>query len=444
MQSTSEYVEFEMKELKAGGTQYYTYQLTPKLTGVLPISRANITYTAVIDDEFDDGNSVNDDRNKKHGISSLYLSDNDAPFNSLSHQFYHTKLTDNYFDTPSQLSYLFFSKQYNAQEETKYQVSQQTKYHKNTDNDGDDDTFGYYLDYLNILNYIETIPLPYVFYRQSQINNVKMTSKTPSTRDDDQDTEDENKNKNNKNNRDKEEEDDDDEDDEENDDDSETDEKQTDANKNENSNNNNNKNNNNGRRSSGNINNINNINNVKKRFDTNAEMSKFVYDSNILLNVDFGCIEVLNGSQYRRAIASHIWQWVVVVIGFIGAVLVPLHQFYKNQGNFDDIPLIGQSIVQPIIVKIDQVVLPFVLEKLGQQIPGLGNSGGNGSNSSKNNSNNSKSNQKSSGSNNNNKNNTGSGGNTKGNSKGGSKGSPTKGGKNSKTAKTPKSPNKRN
>ena len=84
-------------------------------------------------------------------------------------------------------------------------------------------------------------------------------------------------------------------------------------------------------------------------------MSEFVYDSTILLNVDFGCIEVLNESQYRRAIASHIWQWNVALIAFIGAVLVPLHQFYRNQGNInlDYIPLIGQSIVQPIIAKID-------------------------------------------------------------------------------------------
>ena len=45
------------------------------------------------------------------------------------------------------------------------------------------------------------------------------------------------------------------------------------------------------------------------------------------------------------------------------------------QGNFDDIPLIRQSIVPPIIIKIDQVVLPFVLEQLSQQVLGVGNSG---------------------------------------------------------------------
>ena len=56
-------------------------------------------------------------------------------------------------------------------------------------------------------------------------------------------------------------------------------------------------------------------------------------------------------------------------------LLVLLHRFYRNQGNFDYIPLIRQSIVQPIIFKIDQVVLPSVLEKLDQQVPGVGDSG---------------------------------------------------------------------
>ena len=41
---------------------------------------------------------------------------------------------------------------------------------------------------------------------------------------------------------------------------------------------------------------------------------------------------------------------------------------YGNQGNFDDIPLIGQRIGIPMKVKIDQVVFSFVLEKLSQQV----------------------------------------------------------------------------
>ena len=64
-------------------------------------------------------------------------------------------------------------------------------------------------------------------------------------------------------------------------------------------------------------------------FDPNAEMSKFVNDSNILLIVDFGCIEVLNGSKTQTCNISHIWQWIVVLVGFIGVVLVPLHQFME-------------------------------------------------------------------------------------------------------------------
>ena len=54
---------------------------------MIPIERGNITYTTEASGDINPDGSIS----SKYGISSLYLSDNDTPFHSLSLQFYHTK-----------------------------------------------------------------------------------------------------------------------------------------------------------------------------------------------------------------------------------------------------------------------------------------------------------------------------------------------------------------